>query len=406
MNGFRIEAKAPDTAATSSRRGPRAVTPRRWAIVTVEYPPTLGGVSDYTRAVAVSLAARGDEVHVFAPDCGSDMPSEAGITVHRLPGRFGVRALLAINRALDRLSGPFQLLVQYVPQGLGWKGANLPFSYWLQSRAGDAPWVMFHEVALPLVRGMRVAQYIRARAMRLMARVVVRSAARIFVSTPAWGAFLTEIAGESVQTQWLPIPSNVATNVEMSDTRRVRAHFERTGQGRLIGHFGVTGHGGAENLCETLVRLLRSHSDCSGLLIGRQSTEVVARVLRDHADLSGRLYATGALRLDDIAAHLSACDLLIQPYPDGVTGRRTSVMAGLALGVAIVTVDGHLTEGIWRESSAVALAPNDSAAALVVAADRLLSNRVERARLGAAAKALYRHHFSVEHTIQALCGVE
>jgi len=44
----------------------------RWAILTGEYPPQPGGVSDYTRLVAEGLAVGGDEVHVWAPEVGEE----------------------------------------------------------------------------------------------------------------------------------------------------------------------------------------------------------------------------------------------------------------------------------------------------------------------------------------------
>ena len=51
--------------------GPRTGTPNsRWAVLTGEYPPQPGGVSDYTRLVAEGLAAVGDEVAVYAPPQG------------------------------------------------------------------------------------------------------------------------------------------------------------------------------------------------------------------------------------------------------------------------------------------------------------------------------------------------
>ena len=42
----------------------------RWVILTGEYPPQSGGVSDYTRLVVEGLAAVGDEVAVYAPPQG------------------------------------------------------------------------------------------------------------------------------------------------------------------------------------------------------------------------------------------------------------------------------------------------------------------------------------------------
>src|ERR1700758_2263118 len=98
-----------------------------WHIVTGEYPPDPGGVSDYTRLVALGLAARGDGVHVWAPAGADDgAQAEGGVEVHRLPGGFGPRTLDALSRGLAG-AGAGQILVQYVPQGFGMRGMNLPF---------------------------------------------------------------------------------------------------------------------------------------------------------------------------------------------------------------------------------------------------------------------------------------
>ena len=68
--------------------------------------------------------------------------------------------------------------------------------------------------------------------------------------------------------------------------------------------------------------------------VGDRSVEFLERVSIGHRDLHSRAWASGRLSRADVAAALRACDLLLQPYPDGVTTRRTSVMAGLANGVA------------------------------------------------------------------------
>ena len=41
----------------------------RWLILTGDYPPQLGDVSDYTRQIACGLAEAGDLVHVRQPRC-------------------------------------------------------------------------------------------------------------------------------------------------------------------------------------------------------------------------------------------------------------------------------------------------------------------------------------------------
>ena len=104
----------------------------------------------------------------------------------------------------------------------------------------------------------------------------------------------------------------------------------------------------------------------------------------------------------DISVQLQACDVLLQPYPDGVTTRRTSVMAGLANGRAIVTTDGKLTEGVWRATDCVALTVAGDAVALAHATRDLLADLAAREALQARASASYTACFALRHTIDAL----
>ena len=104
----------------------------------------------------------------------------------------------------------------------------------------------------------------------------------------------------------------------------------------------------------------------------------------------------------EAAIVLSACDLLVQPYPDGVTTRRTSIMAGLVNGRAVMTTTGHLTERVWAETGAVALAPASDIQTLVASTLELLSNAGDRSALAARGENTYRERFALDHTIRAL----
>ena len=125
----------------------------RWAILTGEYPPDPGGVSDYTRLIARELVRMGDGVCVYAPSQPGPVDSDdAGVRVHRLPGVFGPLSLSKLDAMLARAPRPDRILVQYVPHAFGYKAMNVPFCAWLACCARQlAPvWVMFHEVAFPL----------------------------------------------------------------------------------------------------------------------------------------------------------------------------------------------------------------------------------------------------------------
>jgi len=67
-----------------------------------------------------------------------------------------------------------------------------------------------------------------------------------------------------------------------------------------------------------------------------------------------------------------------------------------------VTTCGRLTESIWSESQAVALAPDADVRAIALETQRVLGDESERRRLGNAARRLYQEKFDVKHVIAAL----
>lgn len=371
----------------------------RWAIITGEYPPQPGGVSDYTRLVARGLAEAGDEVHVWAPECPQPAPPDPGVEVHRLSGRFGPRALITLDRALDRNAFD-RILVQYVPHAFGWKAMNVPFCLWLASRRLDSIWVMFHEVAFPCSPRQSPKHNLLGLTTHFMARIMARAAQRIFVSTRAWEPLLRRpAASEPQRVIWLPVPSNLP--VKVSDTA-IAAARSRASAEKIVGHFGSFGPHVVSILNAALPPLLMADRGRAGMLLGHGSQRFARELALAYPQLSGRVISMDGVSTDTLAAHMAACDLLVQPYPDGVTSRRTSLIAGLALGLPIVTTMGPLTETLWEKSEAVVLAAASSSAALVGAAEALLVDNARRAMLGARAAALYRSHFAIEHTLREL----
>lgn len=376
---------------------------RRWAILTGEYPPQSGGVSDYTRLVARGLATAGDEVHIIAPACDGPETHDPGVIVHRLPGRFRPRDLKQLTSLLAAIS-PDLVLVQYVPTAFGMRSINLPFCLWLRFRCRRPIWTMFHEVAFPWVK-RPIKLNVLAGLNRLMAWLLVGASERVFVSIPAWKRLLEPVHFPRRPIIWSPVPSNVGTSANANEVAKLRGGADEL----RVGHFGSFSGPVLPMLRRILPEVQRSASKCNVLLIGRGSEAFRESLVAEHPELVGRIQATGELDAQAIALHLAACDLMVQPYPDGVSCRRSSLMAGLALGVPIVTNTGHLSEPLWRESDAVALASNERE--IVRLTIELLQNPERRNALAASARAFYMEHFSIERTIALLrlsrsdCGV-
>lgn len=374
-----------------------------WHILTPEFPPQVGGVADYTYLVASGLAEAGDEVHVWCPPSGYAPPSSDGLTVHDECGTLSPADFRRVGRWLDRFTTPRRLLVQWVPHGYGYRSMNLPFCLWLWRRAvvhGDEVDIMVHEPYLAFWGGSW-RQPAAALVHRLMTAVLLGAARRVWMSIPMWEQrWRPYNFGRRVPFAWLPVPSNIVSRVAFEgDTVRERyAEPERA----LIGHFGTYGPHVSHLLFDLVPQLLESRFAPSLLLLGADSEGFRQRLVQRHRGLAGRLHGVGHLSSAEVAAHLAACDLLIQPYPDGISSRRGSAMAGLSLGLPIVTTNGHLTEPLWSESGAVLLADVGDRAGFVAQVERLLNDAGERARLGERARALYDERFDLRHTIAAL----
>jgi glycosyltransferase involved in cell wall biosynthesis len=93
---------------------------------------------------------------------------------------------------------------------------------------------------------------------------------------------------------------------------------------------------------------------------------------------------------------------MIQPYPDGITARNTSALAGLVHRKAVVTTTGRWSEDLWRHSGAVMLAPCNDADSFAHSVFELVDDRDRANAMGCAAIKLYRDVFDLRHTIEAL----
>ena len=255
------------------RRGPP-----RWVILTGEYPPQPGGVSDYTRLVARGLAAAGDMVQVWAPPVVAPEQADDEVTVHRLPDHFGRGSRAELDRVFKEMPAGTRVFVQYVPHAFGWKAMNLPFCVWLWTRRKrQRIIVMFHEVAYPWVGHGRILRHnFLALVNRVMAGFVAHSARRIYVSIPAWSAPLQPLSGGRV-AEWLPVPSTMPLEVSQKRVKALRERLLGWGDGvsaqRIIGHFGTFGSHLAKPLREVVPPLLKAEPAAVLLCVGRGGTE-------------------------------------------------------------------------------------------------------------------------------------
>lgn len=378
--------------------------PPLWHVLTGEYPPQAGGVADYTAQLAAGLAAAGSEIHVWTSSLG-ESPALPGVSVHRIAGRWSPTDLARLGDALDAFPTPRRLLVQFTPNAWGYRGLNLGFCRWLVGRRrarGDEIRVIFHEVAYPWQIRDKPTRWLLAAGQRWMARTLLKAASHVDVTTPAWERMLRACApGDRREIGWRPVPSNVPVVDDAEAVASIRSRIAPRGE-MVVGSFSSFSELTGPLLASALPDLLRDRPDRVGLLIGQGGERLAARVVEQSPGLKGRIVTTGPLTSSEISTHLQSCDMIVQLYPDGLTTRRTSLMASLAHGIPVVSNPGHLTEPFWAESRAVALATAPGGVAAAV--ERLLADPVERDRLGMAGRELYECRFALERTVEAIVG--
>jgi glycosyltransferase involved in cell wall biosynthesis len=197
--------------------------------------------------------------------------------------------------------------------------------------------------------------------------------------------------------EWLPVPCTLDAESNPEAVAAARVRYASPAGGPLVGHFGTFGRSITDLLGPVVNGLLGRMPDARVLLVGRNSEQAAA----GFGD--NRVTATGPLPSAAVSIHLRACDLLVQPFPDGVSSRRTSAMAGLANGVPVVTNLGPLSEPVWA-GGAVAAAPEPDPSAVAALAADLANDPKARAELGRRGANLYRETFALEQTIARLRG--
>jgi len=379
----------------------------RWDFITCEFPPEVGGLADYTRLIAEALARYGAQVEIWAPGVAAPENPSGKLTVQRGFGRFRPGDLLKVSRVWKAAGVRRNMFLQWTPTGYGYKSLNIFICLWLavEVARGHRLFVMFHEFAYsfsePKLR-LKIAGVVH----RLMALILLSCARKAFVSAAEIGRQLQNYNFRRRDITVLPVPSNVPESADLQDTCAIRSAFVKPGE-LLVGHFGLYHPGMERILTPSLNALFNRNPNVKLVLIGSGSELYRSKFFIKHPEHTSRLLSTGGCDLFRIAQLISACDCMFQPYPDGLTTKRTSAMAAIANGKLLVCTASEKTEDIWKATEAVHLINSSKPSEIAEELDFVLSVP-ERLLAGSAqASRFYRQNFSVEQTAKVLqAGME
>jgi hypothetical protein len=325
--------------------------------------------------------------------------------VHDLPERYSVANLGILRRQLAALSEDTIILLHYVPQMFGWRGMNVAFCWLMAQRRPAKLWTMFHELYMPFGWRVPLRHQLLGLVQRLMVMLLLRSSFKVLVTIPRWGRLLQRWTPRTLRPVLAPIPSNILPGVPqdpqvLAVLGSLRAWLDFGPGSPIVGHFGSFGDAISKFLSLSIPLVLASPPYPAMLLIGYGATDFAAtikpRLAPEHA---ARVYSIDAAPGADIAALIGLCQVMMQPYPDGVTTRRSTMMACLSLNRAVVTNLGPLSDPLWAESRATRLVPPHAPLAMARAVSQLLLDGKACSDLGKRGLDLYQSRFSWDHLI-------
>jgi hypothetical protein len=237
-----------------------------------------------------------------------------------------------------------------------------------------------------------------------MLGILLRSARQVWVSTPSFLPDLRRFTpAEPEAVSWLPVPSPVPVVDDPPAVAELKQMLAR--HRPVVGHFGTCHALVAPTLQRVLERLSADRPDLRFILIGRGTDSFVEQLQVSGRIPTDAIVATGERDARDVSLLLQCCDVFVQPYHDGVSARRTTVMALLEHGRPVVTSAGPRTESYWADSQAAVITPQGDGDSLALAALTLLDDPGHRVALGDRARSLYTTRFDVSRTLATLLDV-
>lgn len=354
----------------------------RIGFVTGEYPPLRGGVGDYTRLLALHLAARGADIHILTTRAGEH--SDETITVYPRIRRWGIGALKQIRnwaqeRTLDIVNIQFQTAAF----------AMSPWIHFLPSVLRQRTITTFHDLRAPYL--FPKAGILRAASVRWLAR----TSSGIIVTGPGDRANLPS----HDHSREIPVGSNILAPLPADfDRAATREHFGAGPADFVIAHFGFAHENkGLSTLLAALANLRNIGVPVQlwfiGALLGDSdphNREARTKLQEQiHAlGLTDSVRTSGYLEEPRVRAALTAAELVVLPFRDGAAYHHGSLQAAIHAGCAIISTTPQSPAPRFRDGQNLRLVPPEDATALTKSIHQLISHPEKREALQAGARAL------------------
>jgi glycosyltransferase involved in cell wall biosynthesis len=311
----------------------------RIAFVTATFPPIACGIGDYTFHLSGEVGRTHDVTVVTTRHGNLEQPPGVGL-VRPFDGG-DPKSVFAIVKELERLR-PDWAVVQYDPYSYGTRHAFNP--YLPAALAVLRRRVPETRIAVVVHETFPEAKTLKTAVTQTWQRAQLLSLCR----TAHLGVFVIENWAKRFRS-WAPrlrvahVP--VGSNIPRIPVEKatLRAELGVPADAFVLGWFGRT-----PSLDPDWVR-----QAIAGVELAGQKPFVVhvgvggSYAERELAGVASKI--GGVLPASEISRHLSVLDLYLAPMREGISTRRTSVIAALSHGLPVVAAAGPATDSIFRE---------------------------------------------------------
>ncbi len=378
-----------------------AAPPMRICLLSARFPPQHCGVGDYTCFLAGALARIGFDVDVLTATGERDellYPLPPNVHVHRVINDWGTKRLPYVIRYLRKLD-PQVLLIQYAPHAFDRRGITFAVNVLpalVRVSAQMRVITNFHELYIPFDQSLK--RNVAALWQRAAVRILATGSHMLSVTATEWELRLKRM-GVGKRIDVIPVGSNIPLAMTgEADRTRLRKQLLGDSNGFLVGGFGARHDRDIPNALHALGRLKRERSAKLAWIGGGSASEDervrVAETMRLHGLEEDDVNWTGQLPHCDVSTLLSVCDLIMLPFVDGVSTRRTSAVTALQHGLPLLTTRGTRQEPWFVHGQNVYLVPAGDRHGLADGLMELASKPELRAALREGARTLYDARFA------------
>src|SRR3990167_4728947 len=365
-------------------------------IISPAFPPDNSGVGDYTEMLAEGLSDKHEVIVITSEQKGLPQKEKGRFHILREIKKWGVYNLFSILSIVKQFS-PDLIIVQYVSFLYVKGGINITFPLFAVClRVRYRVMTMVHEPFISF--GHSVKYFLISIVQRLMLFFLIIGSDRIGVSIKVWERVLKRFFfWRKGDFRWIPIPSNIKISTKTNIPEKL-SRFNKKPLLAFFGSFHITKM--VEFLTASLDALVKKGYDAGLIVIGQDEKEISAYIKELPDYLKGRIFCTGYCSSEDVSQYLSITDIFLLPLIDGVSSRRTSLMAALKHGLPVVTTKGFLTDDIFLQEDFTLLSPPTDKSLFVANVVRMAEDEKLKDAIGKKGREAYEKYFSEKLMIE------